>query len=63
MVIADAAYLASYTHKAYQSPTPFPLLAPQFPYVLSLPTEEAAFGISTAAGYARRALLVSGLRR
>ena len=52
---ADAAYLASYTHTAHHFPTLFPLLAPQFPDVLSLPTDEAAFGISPAAGYARRA--------
>ena len=52
---ADAAYLASYTHTAHHFPTLFPLLAPQFPDVLSLPTDEVAFEISPAAGYARRA--------
>ena len=52
---AGAAYLASYTHTAHHFPTLFPLLAPQFPDVLSLSTDEVAFGISPAAGYARRA--------
>ena len=54
-VTADAAYLASYTHTAHHFPKLFPLFAPLFSDVLSLPTDEVAFGISPAAGYARRA--------